>query len=174
MKKCGQCGGKLRRVHRTFLERFRYLAIYECRHCEREVLIPRRYTYHFGDACRCPKCGTFRVVKLKAPDKIDPMHGGFLGLMERLSGGNLYHCCFCRVQFFDRRPLSPNSSRTSLETAGRTPSDEDEAAEMAGAAEAEDEIVVAAEVEEGPVIEVHPEVIQDQITIRQDKASSGG
>lgn len=126
------------------------MAIYECRQCEREVLIPRRYTYHFGDSCRCPKCGTFRVVKLKAPDKIDPVHGGFLGLMERLAGGSLYHCCFCRVQFFDRRPLSPNSSRTA-------PVDDGAAAE-----------------DSEPVPEVHPEVTQAEITTPPDKASSGG
>jgi DNA-directed RNA polymerase subunit RPC12/RpoP len=113
VRKCGQCGGSLRRVHRTFWERFRYLAIYECKGCEREVLIPRRYTYHFGDVCRCPKCGTYRIVKLKSPDKIDPMWGGLLNLLERLAGGNLHHCCYCRVQFFDRRPMDPNTTRVA-------------------------------------------------------------
>jgi DNA-directed RNA polymerase subunit RPC12/RpoP len=110
---CAECGGRLRRVHRTFWERFKYLAIYECRSCEREVQVPRHHTYHFGSACRCPRCGTFRVVKLKVPDKIDPMHGGPLNWVERLMGGNLYHCCYCRVQFFDRRPLDPNASRVA-------------------------------------------------------------
>ena len=148
----------MRRVHRTFLERFRYMAIYECRQCEREVLIPRRYTYHFGDACRCPKCGTFRVVKLKAPDKIDPVNGGFLGLLERLAGGSLYHCCFCRVQFFDRRPLDPNASRTAAH-AGVSPAAETEPA-------ADDD-------EDGETEEVHPEVARDEVTSPRDKASSG-
>src|SRR5215510_2357091 len=39
--KCGQCGGKLRRVHRKFVERFNYMAIYECQKCEREEFVPR-------------------------------------------------------------------------------------------------------------------------------------
>jgi len=121
MRKCAQCGSELRRVHRTFWERFRYLAIYECKRCEREVLVLRHYTYHFGDACRCPKCGTLRVVKLKAPDRIDPMSGGLLNWFERLAGGNLYHCCYCRVQFFDRRPPDLNASRVALR-AGEEPS----------------------------------------------------
>ena len=64
--KCGKCGGKLRRVHRTFFERFSYMAIYECQKCEREELVPRRYRYHLGPSCRCPVCGTYRVVRLKA------------------------------------------------------------------------------------------------------------
>jgi hypothetical protein len=106
MRKCGQCGGRLRRVHRTFWERFRYMAIFECKDCEHEEVVPRRYLYHFGPPCRCPKCGTLRVVRLKERDRIDPLNHGFLNLMERLAGGKLFHCRYCRIQFFDRRKLS--------------------------------------------------------------------
>ncbi len=113
MRVCAQCGGKFHRVHRTFWQRFNYLAVYRCRRCPHEVRIPRPHTYHFGEFCRCPKCGTLRVVKLKARDKIDPMYGGPLNWLERLAGGTLHHCCFCRVQFFDRRPLDPQASRVS-------------------------------------------------------------
>ena len=145
MRKCGQCGGKLRRVHRTFLERFNYLAIYECKHCEREVLIPRTHTYHFGNVCRCPKCGTFRIVKLKVQDKIDPMQGGVLNWLERIAGGNLYHCCFCRIQFFDRRPLDPNASRVAAHPEETRPN---------GAGNPEREV--------HPPPEVHPQVSRDE------------
>jgi DNA-directed RNA polymerase subunit RPC12/RpoP len=104
--KCGQCGGKLRRVHRTFFERFSYMAIYECQKCEREEYVPRRFRYHLGPACRCPVCGSHRVSKLKVADKIDRYHGGFLNLLERIaSRGQLFHCRWCRLQFYDRRPL---------------------------------------------------------------------
>ena len=104
--KCSQCGEKLRRVHRTFLERFSYMAIYKCHKCHREEFAPRRYRYHFGLSCRCPECGTFRVVRLKEPDHIDRMHHGFLNFLERLSGrGRLFHCRWCRLQFYDRRSL---------------------------------------------------------------------
>ena len=96
----------MKRVHRTFLERFRYLAIHECPSCDVEEYVPRRYTYHFGDTARCPACGTYRLVKLREPDKIDPMNRGPLNLLERLYGGKLFHCCFCRVQFYDRRPMA--------------------------------------------------------------------
>jgi DNA-directed RNA polymerase subunit RPC12/RpoP len=107
--KCGQCGGKLRRVHRTFWERFSYMAIYECRKCEREEFAPRRYRYHLGPNARCPICGSYRVVKLKHPDRIDRMHGGFLNLVERIAGkGKLFHCRWCRLQFYDRRELADN------------------------------------------------------------------
>jgi hypothetical protein len=129
--KCQQCGGGLKRVHRTFFERFGYMAIYECRKCEREQFVPRRFRYHFGPSCRCPECGTYRVVRLKLPDKIDRRHGGFLNLLERLiSKGRLFHCRWCRLQFYDRRRVAAQAEagRTAApvvpaapKTAGSTP-----------------------------------------------------
>jgi hypothetical protein len=110
--KCGQCGGKVRRVHRTFVERFSYMAIFECQKCEREEFVPRRFRYHLGPACRCPVCGSFRVTRLKTPDKIDKYHTGFLNLLERIAGhGQLYHCRWCRLQYYDRRPPAREVAR---------------------------------------------------------------
>jgi DNA-directed RNA polymerase subunit RPC12/RpoP len=105
------------------LERFSYMAIYQCRSCEREQHVPRPYRLHFGPHVRCPKCGTFRVTRLGEPDMVDRMQRGFLNLLERLFHGNLYHCRFCRVQFYDRRQLvSQTSTPTRPEAvAGNTP-----------------------------------------------------
>jgi DNA-directed RNA polymerase subunit RPC12/RpoP len=79
------------------------MAIYACRECENEEFIPRRYTFHFGEHARCPQCGTFRLTRLRGRDKIDKMASGVWNTLERMAGGVLYHCCFCRVQFYDRR-----------------------------------------------------------------------
>ncbi|HEY7116878.1 MAG TPA: hypothetical protein VH475_09845 [Tepidisphaeraceae bacterium] len=65
-----------------------------------------------GEHVRCPKCGTLRVSKLRGPDKIDKMASGLLNTLEKLAGGTLHHCCFCRVQFYDRRAMAP---RTNLQ-----------------------------------------------------------
>lgn len=112
--KCGQCGGKLRRVHRNFWERFSYMAIYECGSCQRQEYAPRRFRFHLGPSCRCPICGSYRVAKLKERDRIDKMHSGLLNLMERMAGHNrLFHCRWCRLQFYDRRPLAADASKTS-------------------------------------------------------------
>jgi hypothetical protein len=47
------------------------------------------------------------VVKLRAPDRIDRMQTGFLNMLERFAGkGKLFHCRWCRLQFYDRRPLA--------------------------------------------------------------------
>jgi len=96
----------LRRIHRTFLERFSYMAIYGCPKCQTEEFVPRRYTYHLGEHARCPRCGSFRPSKLRELDKIDKMNWGILNLWEQMAGGRLYHCCFCRIQFYDRRSLA--------------------------------------------------------------------
>src|ERR1051325_5743201 len=107
MRKCTHCGGRLSRVHRRFWERFGYMAIFQCRDCAEEEYVPRPYKYHFGSQCRCPKCGTFRLTKLEKPDKIDKMPTGALNWIERRLGGALYSCCFCRLQFYDRRRPAP-------------------------------------------------------------------
>jgi hypothetical protein len=86
------------------VERFRYAAIFYCKDCDIEEYVPRLFQYHFGPYCRCPQCGTYRLSKLKEPDKIDKMYYGFLNLLERMGGGSLLHCRYCRIQFFDRRP----------------------------------------------------------------------
>ena len=119
--KCSQCGAKLRRVHRNILERFQYLALYECRECAIEAPVPRPYTYHLGLQCRCPKCGTYRLTRLKERDRIDGMHGGFLNFLKRIAGGNLMHCPFCRLQFYDRRILTPEGVAAQKQEAGTSP-----------------------------------------------------
>jgi DNA-directed RNA polymerase subunit RPC12/RpoP len=109
------------RIHRTFSERFAYMAIYECRGCHDISAAPRRYRYQLGPHCRCPKCGTLRITRLKQLDKIDPMIGGPSNLVRRMMGGMLYHCRFCRLQFYDRRrlasenvPVEPESQDVAL------------------------------------------------------------
>lgn len=116
----------MKRVHRTFWERFQYLAIYECRTCHHERGVSRRYRYHFGPVCRCPRCGTSRLKKLKDRDQIDPMYSGPLNLLERLAGGSLHHCCFCRIQFYDRRivgSLAPDEAPAAEHEEVMTPPD---------------------------------------------------
>jgi len=110
----------MRRVHRTLMERLNYLAIYECKDCHAEDNLPRNHTMHLGKSARCPKCGTYRIVKLKEPDHIDPMHTGPLNLLERLVGGRLYHCRYCRIQFFDRRRLRSEVAADEAAEAAQT------------------------------------------------------
>ncbi len=67
----------------------------------------RTYMYHLGPVTRCHRCGTQRLVRLKERDHIDPMYHHPLSLLQRLfSGSRLFHCRFCRIQFWDRRPAA--------------------------------------------------------------------
>ena len=114
MRTCSRCGGRLGRVHRTLFERLSYLAVYECSGCKEEQVVLRPWRYHLGPRSRCPVCGSYRITKLKAPDKIDPMKSGFFNLVERMAKGKLYHCHFCRLQFYDRRE-SPSENNPVAE-----------------------------------------------------------
>ena len=116
MRTCSRCGGRVRRVHRTVFERLSYLAIYQCQRCHEEQVIMRRWRYHLGPEPRCPLCGSRRATRLKAPDRIDPMRRGLLNFLERMASGKLYHCRFCRVQFYDRRDVAPVREAVAPET----------------------------------------------------------
>ena len=115
MHKCPKCGGKVRRIHRTFPDRFRYMALFECKSCGAHEPSPRRFMYNFGEHVRCPLCGTYRLSRLSSPDRIDRFYHSPMNFLKRLLGGSLYHCRCCRVQFYDRRarrdePVKKNGS----------------------------------------------------------------
>jgi hypothetical protein len=58
-------------------------------------------------AVRCPHCKTTRLKVLKRIDRIEKIYGN--ALMNRIRarrGDTIYHCVFCRLQFYDpRKPL---------------------------------------------------------------------
>jgi len=108
MLRCPTCQGRLRRVHRTFSEKLLYTAVYECRPCHARKPELRWYAVYLGDYPRCPHCGTYRLTRLATRDKIDQMQKGPLNFAQFLLGANLYHCRYCRLQFYDmRKPVAP-------------------------------------------------------------------
>jgi len=54
-------------------------------------------------------------------DKIDPVIKSFSSVVQGLLGGRLYHCNYCRIQFYDLRhsmkvtPNRPESTPTDPE-----------------------------------------------------------
>jgi DNA-directed RNA polymerase subunit RPC12/RpoP len=114
----------MRRVHRTLWERVHYLAIYSCKDCQTEDTLPRVHQLHLGTTARCPKCGTYRITRLRVPDPIDKMTTGVWNLLEKIAGGKLFHCRYCRIQFWDRR-------RTQAEMAADPVEERDEETETA-------------------------------------------
>lgn len=59
--------------------------------------------YITGSVAQCPRCGTVALKRLTAPDRVDRFAGTVWSALERLRGGSLYHCTFCRIQFYDTR-----------------------------------------------------------------------
>jgi hypothetical protein len=71
---------------------------------------PRWYALYLGDYPRCPRCGTLRLTRLATRDHIDGMYRSFLSFAQGIFGAGLYHCRYCRIQFYDMRgPLSPEA-----------------------------------------------------------------
>jgi rubrerythrin len=91
------------------MERLSYMGIFECPQCKETMRVPRRYTYRRGPEARCPLCGTYRLRLLAERDHIDRMYTGIMNVLQRITGGRIYHCRYCRVQFYDRRRLAPES-----------------------------------------------------------------
>jgi hypothetical protein len=89
------------------------MAKYRCRECHATETAPRGFQLHYGNRCRCPRCGTFRITRLKERDRIDKMETGILNLLEKWMSGKLYHCRYCRVQFYDRRKYVPVSANAA-------------------------------------------------------------
>jgi hypothetical protein len=111
--RCPTCDGRMRRVRRTLAETMLYVAMYECHQCHMRRPEPRWYALYLGDYPRCPSCGTYRLTRLVARDKVEQMQKDFFNLVQYLWGANLYHCCYCRLQFYDvRKPVAPQSQGT--------------------------------------------------------------
>ncbi len=116
MRKCSQCGGRLRRVHRTLFERFSYRPSTSAR-----VAIARstsRAVFNTASA-RMPAARNAAPTACPAerarPDRPDAHR--LVNLVERLLGGKLYHCRFCRIQFYDRRARAADGRREQAASA---------------------------------------------------------
>ena len=89
-------------------EKFLYVAVYECGQCRSRLTDPHWYALYLGDYPRCPHCATYRLTRLFERDRVDAMQTGVLNLAQKILGGRLYHCRYCRLQFYDvRAPVAP-------------------------------------------------------------------
>ena len=103
MAVCAKCGGRLTRRHRKWYQRFVYQQILHCRKCGVDQQMPREFTLKPTAYVQCPRCHTHKVSRRIAPDKIDPVIKSFSSVIKGLLGGRLYHCNYCRIQFYDLR-----------------------------------------------------------------------
>jgi hypothetical protein len=111
MRNCGICGGKLVRVARTFPQKFAYHAVLKCRSCGARENRDQWFLFLFGRSSRCPRCGTYRVEKLRGIDHIDPMYKNPFSYLQKWFGAALHWCPYCRLQFYDLRKKLPTPKR---------------------------------------------------------------
>ncbi len=113
-QRCPECGGRVLRSHRKRWERLFWVAALRCRSCSHRFLITSRaLTFSAGPWVRCPRCGTTEITRIPEPDPVDPMHAHWLNSVRRLLHGKLYHCRYCRIQFYDLRKRSPQRAGTA-------------------------------------------------------------
>jgi DNA-directed RNA polymerase subunit RPC12/RpoP len=105
LKVCRHCGGTLTRVHRTLAEKLNQSQVFKCRHCGERQSIGGLLLIDRGKYASCPSCGSYRVSVRQTPDKIDKMYSSPSSIFKRIFGGTLYRCRYCRIQFYDLRPL---------------------------------------------------------------------
>lgn len=100
---CDHCGGVARRVHRTFSERLLYEKAFQCASCGNRQFKRGLLIADFcGFAC-CPSCGAEKLRIFVDLDPIEPVYKSLLSRLWKLTGGTLYHCRPCRLQFYDFR-----------------------------------------------------------------------
>jgi hypothetical protein len=75
-----------------------------------------------GGPPQCPQCRTKRLRILKKPDRIEAMYGSrLLNRLRERRGDTLYHCIFCRLQFYDPRKPTPRTDATGKAIPGSKP-----------------------------------------------------
>jgi hypothetical protein len=87
-----------------------YSIVFECTKCEVRIGAKRKIFDYFGGNVKCPGCGTEKLERKRKRDKIDRLIKTPISVFQSLIGGNLYHCGFCRIQFYDVRRIQPQRS----------------------------------------------------------------
>jgi hypothetical protein len=123
---CSSCGGDLVRVRRKFLQKFAYHAVMFCKSCGRYETLDQWYLFLFGRTSRCPRCGSFKIEKLRGVDHIDPMYKNPISYLQKYFGAQVRWCPFCRLQFYDlrKKSLSKRAAAAAAQSTGVSSSGE--------------------------------------------------
>lgn len=105
LKKCDECGGDLVRVPRTFLERIFHSRVFACVDCGHRRTQGTWLAMEKSEWAVCPSCGTSKLSELKELDPIERVYRSLKNSFNRMFGGHLLLCRFCRLQFYDLRDV---------------------------------------------------------------------
>jgi len=112
---CQKCGAVMSRSHRRGIERLIFAQAFRCSSCNARKGLSF-IDAGFGESVSCPRCGNGVPDRRSKPDKVDSMRHSPINLIHWMLGGRLYHCVFCRLQFYDIRALkssAPNANEPS-------------------------------------------------------------
>jgi len=112
------------RRHRSFTERLRYAAVYECELCRSRDL--ESYAEHFpylSTVARCPECGDKALRVQRGVDPVERLSRHPLSLLQKFFKAPLLYCPHCRLQFYDRRPLLTPKRGPSMDAPPRSDSE---------------------------------------------------
>ncbi len=101
---CNRCGDELVRVRRSHLSRIFFSAVYRCRGCERDFRVPHLAFKGISMHSCCPRCGSFRLERLRKRDRIESLSHSPVSFLQMLLGAPISWCPLCRLQFYDFRP----------------------------------------------------------------------
>lgn len=117
MFSCQECGSRAKRRRRVGAEKLFFNACFICGACGAEVRKYRSLFQFLQPYVDCPLCGTVDLGKPRSRDRIDRLtRNPFRHILHWL-GAPLYHCHFCRYQFYDYRPRHAKPARPTLTVA---------------------------------------------------------
>jgi DNA-directed RNA polymerase subunit RPC12/RpoP len=102
---CTKCSGALVRTHRRGPEKLIFAQAYRCKECNHRTRSSYLSTGLFDKYASCPRCGNPVPDRRSRKDKVDSMLHTPLRMLHWMFGGKLYHCVFCRLQFYDARAV---------------------------------------------------------------------
>lgn len=71
----------------------------------------------------CHSCGTANLTVRVTIDPIDSKYHSLMNFIYQMTGSPIYRCAFCRLQFYDPRPLlaQPEKTRKRVRPVQDTP-----------------------------------------------------
>lgn len=123
---CQKCGAVMTRSHRRGIERLIFAQAFRCSTCNART---RRSYFNagFDEFANCPRCGNSAPDRRSRRDKVDSMLHSPIRMIHWALGGTLYHCVFCRLQFYDVRGLKCNARKENEKDIDRNPPNPDTA-----------------------------------------------
>jgi len=122
MSACPFCGHRLTRVHRTWLERIFYTAVFHCATCNKPYKRLRsvfdvQSIMNVSRQTRCVSCLSTQVERTSRAPRVGLVANHLSSLLLHLAGAPTYRCRTCGTVYSDWRSLPPSHVNGAAPTA---------------------------------------------------------